>query len=412
METTTIMIILLIVTVVSSLTFLFRRYLKYRTMGFEDRFMALYGKEDWDASNMELVLAFPSDRDAHIKETFKSRLRDYLKTKLPAESLFHEKPVFGAKLSFTHNEELTAEDLEKPRCGIWFDYSKVGQIRVVWSHIQADGLRVWRELRPLFDENPAILPFDNMKTPPPLAPELLSLPTTLRAMTFTSNLVPEPKSVNKDFRIWSTKPIKALKDKVKGSFNLVSTSMLLDELFHRHPEVDKLTVGLTVAFPFLQAKNTYGVYSLEVKRGNFEQIYKQVIKQVRHPLFIWGNFSNQSLALSALPDEMFMKTVSYFRGKIDVLISNLPVGKADIELGDSPIQIACHTDQLTIPYYFLLLGTKSNIHLSCTSKFDHEHVPSFLDQDRVISRIDFGGQKLPDLEPAIQNALSTTNKVD
>jgi hypothetical protein len=404
MEPTQIFIAALVLSLVALAGLLVRRYLKIRKGGFEDRFMALYAKEDWDASNMDLVLTFPKERDEAIKALFLQRLADYLENKEPETSLFHEvADTSGERLAFHHDQTIQVEDLLTHRKGIWFVMDKVGEIKVVWSHIQADGLRIWREIRPLFDPNPHILPFSDMKPPLPVVPELLSLPTTIRSMGFQSHLTPQLQGKpERSLNIWSTAPIKAIKNKLKGSFNLVSTSMLLEELFHHHRETDKLTVGLTVAFPFLEAKNKYGVYTLEVKRGNFEQIYQQVVRQVKSPMTIWGNFSNQSLALSMLSDKSFLDVLSRYRGKIDVLVSNLPVGAYDIEMGEAPVQIACHTDELTIPYYFLLLGTKSHIHLSCTTKFPI--ADEFLAQDRILSRLQLHSPAFsPTLEAAPSN---------
>jgi len=45
-----------------------------------------------------------------------------------------------------------------------------------------------------------------------------------------------------------------VKKKIR-SFNITTVALILHELFQRHAEVKHLTVGLTVAFTFLEAKN-------------------------------------------------------------------------------------------------------------------------------------------------------------
>ncbi|TNE48723.1 MAG: hypothetical protein EP343_15035 [Deltaproteobacteria bacterium] len=374
---------------VAGLARLFQTYQKSRRTGFEDRYMAQYTLEDWEDSNMQLTLMFPEEEDTVIKNRLKERLETVLKESDPSKSLYHEVAIVeNNQLTFSYDPNITVDELLQKRQGIYFEMEKPGLIKVTWSHAQADGLRMWREIRPLFDPNPHVLAFDGQKHPMPVIPELLSLPTTLKNMTYRSHLRPLVKpeaELNQRFHTWSINPIKHIKNKLKGSFNLVSTSLLLEELFQRHPEAERLTVGLTVAFTFLEAKNQYGVITLQVKRGNFFEIYKQVTKQVVHPIQIWGNFSNQSLALSLMPDKMFSKVIDIFRGRIDVLISNLPAGKFDATINETPVNVGVHTENLSIPYYFLLLGTASQIHLSCTTRFEHNE--TFLNQERILARL-------------------------
>lgn len=362
-------------------------YMKSRKKGFEDRYMEQYGREDWSSSNMYLDLIFSVEEDAAIKALFLQRLEALLKEKEPSQSLYHETVQLKEReLTFGVADSVSVEECLQPRMGIYFELQEVGKIKVVWSHIQADGLRMWREVRPLFDPNPHILPFAGFKAPIPLLPEVLSLPVTLKSMLHTGHLKPDAgASLEKHCKIWSTQPIKHIKNQLKGSFNLVTASMLLEGIFERHPDTKALTVGLTVAFTHLQAKNKYGVFTMKVKRGTFQSIYRQLNRQIKRPLFLWGNFSNQSLMLSLLPDALFTKVLDVFRGRIDVLISNLPVGKFDVEMNESPVKIGCHTDVLSIPYYFLLLGTKSHLHLSCTSKFAHDE--HFWEQERFLVRL-------------------------
>ncbi|MCB9641209.1 MAG: hypothetical protein H6727_20085 [Myxococcales bacterium] len=383
-------------------------YLRGRVMGFEDRYMGLYGKEDWEASGMEFRVMFDPTQDPKVKDVFSERLTQRLLEGSTESMLLTEEPVVSEEgISFTQVPETRLEDLGGDRKGVRVKLQEPGKISILWNHMQADGVGLWRALRPLFDPNPQILNFDDNKRPLPLIPEMLAFPTVLKSVGYRSQLQVDKKApLQKGFRMWSTQPIKELKDTLGGSFNLLSTAMLLAELFHRHPEKQKLTVGLTVAFTFLKSKNQYGVYTLQIERGSFEDIYRQVQKQVKGPAVIWGSFSCQSYLLGRCSDEIFMKVVNFFRGQIDVLISNLPVGKADVEIGGVPAQIAVYPKELTLPYYFLLLGTRSQIHLSFTSKFDQDEY--FLDQARLLSMIEsYQAQAMPAVM-AIPSAVSPT----
>ena len=57
---------------------------------------------------------------------------------------------------------------------------------------------------------------------------------------------------------------------------------------------------------------------------------------------------------------------------IDVLISNVPVGTLPIAIDEQDVQISCHARGLSVPYYFLLMGTRQAIHLSYTSRYKQE----------------------------------------
>ena len=84
-------------------------------------------------------------------------------------------------------------------------------------------------------------------------------------------------------------------------------------------------------------------------------------------------------------DDFFLKLVDYFRTQIDVLISNLPVGQKIPSVGDVPVEISCYPQELSVNYYFLLLGTREEIHISYTSKFEEKE--SFLDQESLLQHI-------------------------
>lgn len=193
------------------------------------------------------------------------------------------------------------------------------------------------------------------------------------------------------YKLWETDPIRTIKNDKGISFNIVCAAMILDELFRCHPECRQLTVGITVAFTFLRAKNQYGIITLRIKRGDFEDICNQISKRTKHPTLVWGSFSVQSYLLSFAPDPFFKKIMGYFRRQIDVLISSLPCGRNAAEIDGIPIRLSCYPKELTIPYYFLLMGTGPHIHLSYTSKFDQDS--SFLDQPDILKTIRPEGER-------------------
>ena len=60
----------------------------------------------------------------------------------------------------------------------------------------------------------------------------------------------------------------------------------------------------------------------------------------------------------------------YYRKQIDVLISNVPVGQLPVTVGNIPSTLSCHARGLSLPYYFLMMGTRDNLHVSYTSLYD------------------------------------------
>ena len=366
---------------------LWAQYMEQRTKGFEDRYMALYGKKDWDGSNMKLQLTYDPAHDEKVKELFLSRCQASLDCEETCTALYQEEPHFdGDELKFPLLDKVDLETLTDKRQGVRFEIKEPGKIDVIWNHMQADGVRVWRGIRPYFDDNPPILTFKEPKVPVPVLPELLALPKSFKSLGFRSSLKPNKQQpLSYGFDKWKTEPIRQIKDSMDASFNLVSTSMLIAEIFRRHPDTDELTVGLTVAFTFLASKNQYGVAMVKVKRGTFQSVYDQVYKQLKNPAKIWGSFSLQTLALSMCSDDFFLKLVDYFRTQIDVLISNLPVGQKIPSVGDVPVEISCYPQELSVNYYFLLLGTREEIHISYTSKFEEKE--SFLDQESLLQHI-------------------------
>ena len=222
--------------------------------------------------------------------------------------------------------------------------------------------------------------------PPAFWPELLAIPTTIRRSFFRYNLVaPQADRIHYGFETWRAQPVKQIKARKKVPLNTITAALILHELFKRHGDVDRLTVGLTVAFTFLEAKNQYGLVTLKIKRSNFEGICDQIVDQIKDPMRNWGTFATQSYLLSFLPDCLFKKIMNYFRGQLDVLISTLPLGRKTAQINGVPITMACHPKELTIPYYFLLMGAGPLIHMSYTNKFGVEG--DFMNQEKVIAEV-------------------------
>ena len=349
-----------------------RHYLRHRFASHEDRFMALYGLEAWEDSNMYLALRCDPAQDGALKEAFRARLEARLRARDPALRLLQEHVEQRAgDLDFVHDDALPVETLFAPRRGVWFDLSEPGRIEVVWNHMQTDGVGMWGALRPLFDENPPLVPYREVRPPPPFLPEVLSLPRVASRLGWRGSLHPFMREeVSQGFEVWPGEPLRALRDAHGARFNLLTTALVARSVFARHPEVDRLQLGMTVFFPFLQARNRYGVLTVKVRRGPLGELVDTISRQVRFPLLAWGTSSATSSLLRVLPDRTFLDVVGYYRRQIDVLVSNLPVGTRPIQLDGVDVQVSCHCDELTVPYYFLLVGTKRELHVSWSARFE------------------------------------------
>ena len=73
--------------------------------------------------------------------------------------------------------------------------------------------------------------------------------------------------------------------------------MVAETDFDRHPQCDKLNLGLTVFFPLFKARNRYGVIIVRVKRGEIADIAAQLKKKIPKPLVMWGNTATQAYAM-------------------------------------------------------------------------------------------------------------------
>lgn len=357
-----------------------RDYLRRRLEGTEDRYMALYGKDEWEASNMDLSIHAPPGRFEALKTIFLERVEALLAAGPESGRLFREQgDIRGSKLEFRVNPDIRAQDLLQPRPGVYFDLEQYGKIRVVWNHMQFDGVGMWAALRDLFDPNPPLIPYREVPPPPPFLPELMAFPQTVRRLVWRGRLRKSMPNapLTRGVTTWNVKPLRALKQKVRGSFNLLVSALIVSQVFRRHEDRDRLNVGMTAYFPFLKGRNKYGVFLCKVKRGPLPEIFEQLRKQTKNPVRNWGTAAAQSYALGRMPDAAFAKLVSYYRRQVDVLISSLPVGREPVAMGGIPTVLSCHPWELTLPYYFLTIGTRTYLDISFTSRF-HQDV-SFLD---------------------------------
>lgn len=353
--------------------FVARDYFQNRLTNTEDRYMALYGQEEWSASNMDLTLHAAPEHDAALKAALVRRLGAHLLSGSPAARMLREvvDPSAGT-LAFVEDRGADVDALLSPRQGVYFDLSAVGRVRVVWNHMQTDGVGMWNTLRPLFDENPPIVAFDHVPTPPPLLPELLALPRVARRLAWRGRLRQEAAGdvpLSRGLVRWDADPIRALKAQTGSPFNLLTSAVAVEAVFRRHPEKASLNVGLTAYFPFMAGRNRYSVFLCRVRRSGVDGIASQLHRQLRSPLLNWGTSAAQSYALGRVPDRLFSRVVGYYRRQIDVLVSSLPVGQNPVTLDGVPTQISCHPWELTLPYYFLLVGTRKELSVSYTSRF-------------------------------------------
>ena len=67
-----------------------------------------------------------------------------------------------------------------------------------------------------------------------------------------------------------------------------------------------------------------------------------------------------------------MNLMQYFRKQIDVLIANVPVGQVPVTVGEKLVQVSCHTRELSLPYYVLLMGTRGEVHTSMTTRYKQD----------------------------------------
>lgn len=351
-----------------------KRLFDRRLESAEDRYMALYGKKDWTSSNMDLCIHVGSGLKGLLADAFLKRLDAHLASGSPESTrLWREEADFSrSAVLFREHSKLRAEDTTTPRRGLYVDLSGPDRIRVVWNHMQTDGVGMWNALRPLFDENPPLIPYGDIPAPPPLLPELLALPSVARRLVWRGRLrgrTPAGAELTRGLARWDAHRIRQLKREAGGSFNLVSSAMTVLEVFRRHLDRDTITVGLTAYFPFLKGRNKYGVFLCKVRRGDLRSIVAQLKKQTRSQMLNWGRSSAQAFALRQLPDTAFAHLINYYRRQVDVLVSSLPVGRRPITLAGIPTVISCHPWELTLPYYFLLVGTRRELHVSFTSRF-------------------------------------------
>ena len=348
----------------------FLDYRKRRFSSPEDRYMKLYGKEEWSSNDMDMWIRFNPEQDALVKRTWTDRLLDRLNQEPDIYTELAD--THGGKLVF-YNQETQVKDLLKPRNGLYFNMDEKGCIHIVWNHMQMDGVTLWRATREQYDHNPPLVPYKEVKNPIPLLPELLSSIKVSRQLLTRGSLYKEAgEEISTGFKLWDARGIRRAKSELQTPFNLMTSALAAELCFERHPKAQKLNLGITVYFPFLKARNRYGVIIVSVKRGSLDSICAQLNKKIPKPMLIWGTTAVQAYAMQRVPDGMFLKLMKYYRKQIDVLISNVPVGQLPISVSDIPVTIACHTRGLSLPYYFLMMGTRDHIHLSYTSLFEQD----------------------------------------
>lgn len=349
-----------------------RDYARRRFASAEDRYMAIYGAKEWDASNMDLAIHHGEAAERAFKDAFLARLERHLVEAPEASQLLREEAdLAGERVAFHAPAAVDVADLCRPRTGVWFDMAAPGRIRVVWNHMQTDGVGMWNALRGLFDPNPPLVPYRDVPRPPAVLPELVSIPSVARRLVWRGRLREGMgDALQRGLAIWPAAPLRAAKERLGAPFNLLTTALVVDRVLRRHPERDRLNVGVTAYFPFLQGRNRYGVLLCKVRRGDLPSILRQLVRQTRDPMRAWGTSAAQAYALGRMPDRAFARVVTHFRKQVDVLVSSLPVGRDPIRLAGLPAVIGCHPWELTLPYYFLLVGTRDALHVSFTSRFE------------------------------------------
>lgn len=360
-------------------TLLARDYLRRRLTGQEDRFMALCCRDDWNAGNMEVVFRFAPGRDAPLKRVFRRRLATLVAKADPATSLFHEHgEILDGRVVLHRDPEVDLDTLSQPdRQGVRLVWDVPGEIRIVWNHVQADGVAIWDSFRGAFDPSPPLLDFRSVPTPPPFLPELLGALPAMRRLLWRGALSDRCGDHHASLvQRWPTAPIRALKDELGLDFNLVSAALCVRHVLDRHPEVDALCVGLIVFLPFLRSRNRYGVVGVRVRRDGLAGLARQIRRQTRFPSVRWGASSLQSYGLGCLPDAAFAPAAVHLRRQIDVLISNLPVGSTPALVDGIPVTLSLRSWQPGAPYYFLLAGTRDGIDLSINTRFEQD--PGFM----------------------------------
>jgi hypothetical protein len=322
---------------------------------------------------MDVYYSFDPRHDAHVKRVFRERVQGLIEQADPQESLFHEVgDVRDDGIDLAIEEDVDFDDLcADKRNGMRFEMDVPGEIRVVWNHVQTDGVGLWDSLRGAFDPSPPLVEYGNERVPPPFFPELLSLPVLARRLFWRGSLAKRVETRGTTLvHSWPADEIRDAKNRWGTNFNLVSAAALVRHVFDRHPDRRHLTVGMLVFFPFIRGRNRYGVLQAKVKRGSVETIARDLERQVRWPIVRWGVAATQIFLLSQLPERAFEPVMRYYRRQIDVLISNLPVGTTPAQIDGVPIRISSHPWDLSAPYYLLLVGTRDELVLSVSSRFE------------------------------------------
>ena len=355
-----------------------RDYLRYRLRGFEDRFMERFSDGDWAGNNMDLIARVPPGQGPAFKAAMLERVERLLAAGAPDLRLLREHGTFDdGQLRIVEDEQVSLQALCEPRHGLYFDLTHDDEVRIVWNHMHTDGVGMWTAIRRLFDENPPLIPYRDVPVPPPVIPELIALPSVARRLAWRGSLRREivAERPTRGFEVWEAAPLRALKEDLGVPFNLVASAQAVAKVFDAHPDRRALIVGLTAYFPFLEGRNKYGIFLCKVRRrgggpADVGRIARTLARQTNRPMVSWGTSAAQSYALGRMPDKVFERLITFFRQQVDVLVSSLPVGQRPITLAEMPARIACHPWYLTLPYYFLLVGTRDELHVSRTSRLE------------------------------------------
>jgi hypothetical protein len=257
--------------------------------------------------------------------------------------------------------------------------------------MQTDGVGMWTTLRPLFDPNPALVPYRDIPSPPPLVPELLALPSVARRLVWRGRLrqaASNGSPLVRGLAIWETRRLREKRHEVRGSFNLLTSATVIHEVFTRHPDRDRLNVGLTAYFPFLEGRNKYGVFLCKVTRrdvaGN-----RRSARQARrsNPMLNWGQFGGAGVrARDACPTRPSLKRRWLVLSPADRRARLEPARWAESpsRFAGIPAVISCHPVGADAA---VLLpprrDARQQLHVSFTSRFPQDE--SFLDLESALA---------------------------
>ena len=159
-----------------------------------------------------------------------------------------------------------------------------------------DGVELWRTTRELYDFNPPLVPYREVKRPPPLLPELLS--SLKVGQLFRRGRIHKDvggaTTVHTGFYVCEAARIRQKKQQWATPFNVLTSAAAAPVCFTRHPQATKINLGITVCFPFLKTQNRYGVILVSIQRGSVQESCRQLQKRIPKPMLIWGTTAIQA----------------------------------------------------------------------------------------------------------------------